>query len=209
MIEGRRRAIAQYAGVFTRVTPIISSFLFSGVFERIPKLQLVFVEVGVGWIPHFLEMVDDRYWRNRNWVEFEIDQPPSTYWYSNCAATFMHDHSGIKLRHSVGVGNMLWSSDNPHHGNDWPYGRKLISEMMSDVDPSERDQLVAGNAMRLYKLDTVKRQAQGKANGAVRVAAAKAAPRTGTARNGASKAAPKRAPSRNGQRAPRKMPARR
>jgi len=190
MIEGRRRAIAQYAGVFTRVTPIISSFLFSGVFERIPKLQLVFVEVGVGWIPHFLEMVDDRYWRNRNWVEFEIDQPPSTYWYSNCAATFMHDHSGIALRHSVGVGNMMWSSDNPHHGNDWPYARKLISEMMADVDPSERHELVSGNAARIYGLDNA---APARGNGAVRIASKT------SSRNGARGAAAKaKAPSRNG-----------
>jgi predicted TIM-barrel fold metal-dependent hydrolase len=195
--------------VFTRVTPIISSFLFSGVFDRIPKLQLVFVEVGVGWIPHFLEMVDDRYWRNRNWVEFEIDQPPSTYWYSNCAATFMHDHSGITLRHSVGVGNMMWSSDNPHHGNDWPYARKLISEMMADVDPSERSQLVAGNAARIYGLDKIKRPAAG-ANGAVRVvpkAKAKAASRNGAraSRNGSKAKA-----SRNGARpARRRVAARR
>jgi predicted TIM-barrel fold metal-dependent hydrolase len=217
MIEGRRRAIAQYAGVFTRVTPIISQFLFSGVFERFPKLQVVFVEVGVGWIPHFLEMVDDRYWRNRNWVEFEIDRAPSTYWYTNCAATFMHDHSGIKLRHSVGINNMLWSSDNPHHGNDWPYGRKLISEMMAGVDPTERDQLVAGNAIRTYKLDNVKRKAPAKTNAAVRVAAPKAAARNGAAakasRNGArtkaSRNGAKRSAARNGARTTRKPAPRR
>jgi predicted TIM-barrel fold metal-dependent hydrolase len=212
MIEGRRRAIAQYAGVFTRVTPIISQFLFSGVFERFPALQAVFVEVGVGWIPHFLEMVDDRYWRNRSWVEFDIKRAPSTYWYTNCAATFMHDHSGVTLRHSVGIGNMLWSSDNPHHGNDWPYARKLISEMMADVDPSERNQLVAGNAARIYKLDTVQRS---KTGGAVRVAA----PKRAIARNGRGaaarasrngrRAAAKRAVSPNGARTARKASARR
>ena len=206
MIEGRRRAIAQYAGVFTRVTPIISQFLFSGVFDRFPMLQVVFVEVGVGWIPHFLEMVDDRYWRNRSWVEFDIDRAPSTYWYTNCAATFMHDHSGVKLRHSVGINNMLWSSDNPHHGNDWPYARKLISEMMADVDPTERNQLVAGNAARIYKLDNVKRApAKTAANGAVRIAAAKPA----ASRNGRGAVA-KRAASRNGARsAQRKAASRR
>jgi len=214
MIEGRRRAIAQYAGVFTRVTPIISQFLFSGVFDRFPKLQVVFVEVGVGWIPHFLEMVDDRYWRNRSWVEFDIDRAPSTYWYTNCAATFMHDHSGVKLRHSVGINNMLWSSDNPHHGNDWPYARKLISEMMADVDPTERNQLVAGNAARIYKLDNVKRApAKTAANGAVRVATAKAS-RNGrgavakASRNGARRGtAAKRAVSRNGARSARRKAA--
>jgi predicted TIM-barrel fold metal-dependent hydrolase len=218
MKEGRRRAIAQYAGVFTRVTPIISQFLFSGVFDRFPKLQLVFVEVGVGWIPHFLEMVDDRYWRNRNWVEFDIKRPPSTYWYTNCAATFMHDHSGVKLRHSVGLANMLWSSDNPHHGNDWPYARKLITEMMDNVDPSEKDQLIAGNAMRIYGLEGMAPSRDGaRAATAVRVQP-KAASRDGArgnarakapSRNGARRgAAGRRAAARNGARAARRAPAR-
>ena len=126
----------------------------------------------------------------------------------------MHDHSGVQLRHSVGIGNMLWSSDNPHHGNDWPYARKLISEMMADVDPSERNQLVAGNARRIYKLDKVQRS---KTGGAVRVAAPKRAiARNGrgaaarASRNGARRTtAAKRAVSRNGARTARKAAARR
>ncbi len=172
-IAARRRAIASYAGVFTRITPVISQFTFSGVFDRFPDLQVVFVEVGAGWIPHFLEMMDDRYWRNRDWVGFDLKQPPSHYWYSNCATTFMHDRSGIKLRHSVGVNNMMWSSDNPHHGNDWPYSRIVIDEMMHEVDPVERHQLVAGNAVRIYKLDKV----MASRNGARRGSAAAGRPK--------------------------------
>jgi len=186
-IAGRKRAIAQYAGVFARVTPIISQFIFTGVFDRFPKLQVVFVEIGVGWIPHFLEMMDDRYWRNRTWVGFDLEEQPSYYWYKNCAATFMHDHSGIQLRHNVGVQNMMWSTDNPHHGNDWPYGRKLIAEMMHDVDPMERNLIISGNAQRIYHLEGVKASR----NGAVRVQS------KGSSRNGAKRTTAK-ASSRNG-----------
>ena len=210
-IAGRKRAIAQYAGVFTRVTPIISQFAFSGVFDRFPELQVVFVEIGVGWIPHFLEMMDDRYWRNRNWVGFDIKRPPSYYWHSNMAATFMHDHSGIALRHAVGVNNMMWSTDNPHHGNDWPYARKLIAEMMHTVDPVERHQLIAGNAARIYRLDELKRPSDAKRAAPVRVATPPAARRAPASRNGRAatrRAAPKRAASRNGRRAARRAPAR-
>ena len=38
-------------------------------------------------IPHFLEQMDDRYWRNRSWTALPIDKPPSSYWYSNMSAT--------------------------------------------------------------------------------------------------------------------------
>ena len=32
---------------------------------------------------------------------------------------------------------MMWSSDYPHHGNDWPYSRKVIEETMGSI-PDER-----------------------------------------------------------------------
>ena len=34
--------------------------IFTGVFERFPELQVCWIETGVGWIPHFLECLDDR-----------------------------------------------------------------------------------------------------------------------------------------------------
>ncbi len=47
------------------------------------------------------------------------------YWYRNMSATFIIDRCGIANRHGVGVDNMMWSTDYPHHGNDWPYCRKV------------------------------------------------------------------------------------
>lgn len=198
-IAARKRAIASYAGVFTRVTPIISQFAFSGVFDRFPDLQVVFVEIGVGWIPHFLEMMDDRYWRNRTWVGFDIKRPPSYYWHSNMAATFMHDHSGIALRHAVGVNNMMWSTDNPHHGNDWPYARKIISEMMHTVDPVERHQMIAGNAARIYKLEGLTLSKNGKQAASTKrspITLATARPNGGARGNGAARRPAKKAVAR-------------
>jgi len=52
------------------------------------------------------------------------------------------DRSGVALRHAVGVENMMWSSDYPHHGNDWPYSRKVINDTMADVPAEERERRV-------------------------------------------------------------------
>ena len=41
---------------------------------------------------------------------------------------------------------MMWSSDYPHHGNDWPYSRKVIDDTMGDIPADERRQIVGGNA---------------------------------------------------------------
>lgn len=146
------KAVGGLAGVFSTVPSTISQLIFTGVFERFPSLQVVLVETGVGWIGHFLEQMDDRYWRNRSWGEIPISEPPSFYWHRNLAATFITDRVGIATRHTVGVDNMMWSSDYPHHGNDWPYSRKVIDEMMGHIDQDEQRRIVGANAVRLFSL---------------------------------------------------------
>ena len=39
--------------------------LFSGVFQKFPKLKIVLVEANIGWIPTLLEQSDDMYRRYR------------------------------------------------------------------------------------------------------------------------------------------------
>ena len=48
---------------------------------------------------------------------------------------------------------MMWSSDYPHHGNDWPYSRKVIEETMGDIPADEKAKITGGNAARIWGLD--------------------------------------------------------
>ncbi len=151
-VQDKRMGVVIGASAFTTVAEVIPQVIVSGVFDRFPKLKFLGVETGVGWVPHLLEMMDDRYWRNRHWTGIELKHPPSEYWYSNWAGTFIIDRSGIALRDRVGVENMMWSTDFPHHGNDWPYSRKTVEEMFSGVPALDRRKIVAENCARLYKL---------------------------------------------------------
>jgi len=148
----RAKAIGGMSHVFSMTTGAMTDLIFTGVFERFPELQIVWIETGVGWIPHFLECLDDRWWRNRVWGDLPLSEPPSTYWYRNNAATFIVDRTGVELRNRVGVENMMWSSDYPHHGNDWPYSRKTIEEMMGGIAEEERALIAGGNAARIWGL---------------------------------------------------------
>jgi predicted TIM-barrel fold metal-dependent hydrolase len=149
----RAKAIGGMSHVFAMATGAITDMIFTGVFEQFPELQVCWIETGVGWLPHFIECLDDRYWRNRAWGDLPIEQPPSYYWYRNNAASFITDRSGVELRHRVGVENMMWSSDYPHHGNDWPYSRKSIADAMGNIPAEERAKIVGGNATRIWHLD--------------------------------------------------------
>jgi predicted TIM-barrel fold metal-dependent hydrolase len=149
----RAKAIGGMSNVFTMTAGAITSMIFTGVYERFPELQICWIECGVGWIPHLLEAIDDRYWRNRVWGDLPITAPPSVYWHRNNAASYIIDRSGVALRHSVGIENMLWSSDYPHHGNDWPYSRKVIDETLGHIPAAERNLITGGNAARIWHLD--------------------------------------------------------
>jgi predicted TIM-barrel fold metal-dependent hydrolase len=148
------KAVGGLAGVFSAVPQTIAKLIFTGVFDRFPGLHISMIETGVGWIPHFLEAMDDRWWRNRSWGHVPITEPPSFYWYRNMSATFITDRVGIGLRHEVGVENMMWSTDYPHHGNDWPRSRKTINDFMSAIPAAERHAILAGNATRIFQLDS-------------------------------------------------------
>jgi len=149
----RAKAIGGMSHVFSMATGCMTDMIFTGVFERFPELQVCWIETGVGWIPHFLECIDDRWWRNRVWGDLPLKNPPSSYWYRNNAASFIVDRSGVELRNRVGVDNMMWSSDYPHHRHDWPYSRRVIEESFLNVPAAERHKMVCGNAVKLYRLD--------------------------------------------------------
>lgn len=146
------KAAAALSGVFSTVPATVGNLIFTGVFERFPALHISLIETGVGWIPHLLEQMDDRFWRNRSWTDLPIDRPPSEYWYSNMSATFVRDDYGLRNRDEVGVANMMWSTDYPHHGNDWPRSRKTINETMAALPRADKQQIICANAVRIFGL---------------------------------------------------------
>ena len=152
VLEGAASIASMALAGMLNFPPIMAELIMSGLFDRHPKLQIVGVETEVGWIPEALEQIDNFYWRNRTRTGLRLEHLPSEYFHSNFVCTFIKDAIGIQLRHDIGLDNLAWSTDFPHHGCDWPYSRKVVAEMMVGVPKAERHQIVAGNAMRLYGL---------------------------------------------------------
>lgn len=155
---GKPEVISSPSGNMLLVSPfagfalILIKFIASGIFDRYPKLQMVSVENQAGWIPSALEFYDDRYWRNRTAAGSTLKLLPSHYFQRNWSATFIIDHYAVQNRHTLGVKNIMWSTDYPHHGNDWPYSRKVIDDMFYGVSDEDRHAITCGNAMKLYGL---------------------------------------------------------
>jgi len=130
----------------------LPEIIASGVHDRFPELTWVSVETGSGWIPYILEQMDDRWWRNRSWLPVKLEHEPSFYYRRNWRSSFMIDNYAVRNRHVLGVDNIMWSSDYPHHGCDWPETRRVVDDMFRDVPADERLKMCALNAARLYQL---------------------------------------------------------
>jgi len=151
--SGAKTVVGYSCAGLDNMPPIIAETILCGLFDKFPRLKFISVEAGAGWVPFFLEQMDDRYFRNRRWAKVELEMLPSVYFHRNWLVTFVQDFYGVRNRHAVGIANMMWSTDYPHHICDWPYSRKLAGEMFAGVPENERFQICAGNAARLYKLD--------------------------------------------------------
>lgn len=138
-------AIAQFSGT-------IAALIYSGLFDRFPRLTVVGVEVGAAWVPALLEHMDDHYWRNRTWTNTTLELLPSEYFHRNFKVTFIREPFAVRSRHEIGVRNMMWSTDYPHHRADWPYSRRVIEEMFLGVPEAEKHAILCGNAAGLYGL---------------------------------------------------------
>jgi predicted TIM-barrel fold metal-dependent hydrolase len=136
--------------------PILSEMILGGVLDRHPGLRFGLVEVGVGWIPFFMEQSDDNYLRHRFWTRTELSMPPSEFWARQCYATFQVDPYGLENRDRVGVETIMWSSDYPHAGSDWPYARERIGNQLRNVPDADRRLILSENAQRFYGIDATR-----------------------------------------------------
>jgi predicted TIM-barrel fold metal-dependent hydrolase len=145
-------SLESMGGAVAGVSDAVARMIYSEMFDRFPNLKIVLAETGVGWIPHFLEHMDDHWWRNRVWTGSRLKTLPSHYFARNFTCTFIREPFAVLNRHSIGVDNMMWSNDYPHHRHDWPYSRRIIEESFLNVPACEKQQIICGNAVKLYKL---------------------------------------------------------
>ena len=136
---------------FLQAPAIMVQFLNGGVFDRIPELEVVFVEVDAGWVPYVKEQLDNRFRRRATDAKARLQKLPSEYVEEHFSFTYITDSYAIRNRHAIGVDRLMWSSDFPHSGADWPDSWRTIEAVMDDVPKAERQAILAGNAQRLYR----------------------------------------------------------
>jgi predicted TIM-barrel fold metal-dependent hydrolase len=136
----------------TMLSEPITVFCCTGVFERHPKLKLVTVESGVGWMAYVVPLMDLVFERHRHYTGYALKEKPSFYFSRQVYGTYIQDVHGVRARDMIGVEHILWSNDYPHLDGIWPNSSASIEEHMAGVPAQDRHAILAGNAVRLYGL---------------------------------------------------------
>ena len=135
----------------------VYDIIFSGVFERHPKLKVAIVEGEIGWAPFVLQQWDYYYRRNTKPghpnTDFQITRLPSEIFEDHMYLTFMDDEVGGHALDYWGDRNCMWSSDYPHPNMTWPNSRAFIARQIGDLDIEKQKRVLAQNCIDLYGLD--------------------------------------------------------
>ena len=132
--------------------------IFSGVFERHPRLTVAIVEFELAWVPHVLSTMDYTYRERQGEAiyRFKDAMLPSDFFRRNVVLGFQEDAIGIRLRDVIGVDNMMWGSDYPHSESTFPQSRKILAEILAGVPDDEQAKIVGGNTARVYNFDVAR-----------------------------------------------------
>ena len=126
---------------------------FGGVFDRFPKLKVVFVEAGICWVASMLHDADMAYNSFPTMMQPKLKHPPSWYWRNHCYATFMTDPAGFELLHRIGPETVMWSSDYPHQESTFGYTRSSIDAVFRATSVENAQMILGKTALKLFAME--------------------------------------------------------
>jgi uncharacterized protein len=141
--------------LFLNSARVVMNTVFAGIFDRFPKLKMVAVESGVGWIPFILETMDYELWENAPTQAAELSRMPSEYFKHHWYATFWFEKNQGDVQgliDKVGEDNILFETDFPHPTCLYPAPLETMAAKMETLRPETRRKVMGENAAKLYRL---------------------------------------------------------
>lgn len=123
-----------------------------GVFDKFPRLKIVVLESGAGWIGYWLDRLDAVYGHTFIGNRVPLRHRPSDYFRERVWISADPDERMIPaLAERYGVERFLWASDFPHADHTPEYVDDL-NELVAMFPPDRRRKFIGDNARALFKL---------------------------------------------------------
>jgi predicted TIM-barrel fold metal-dependent hydrolase len=150
MGPARRLALGS-AALFMENARVLGNLIFSGLLERFPKLKIVSVESGIGWIPFMLEALDYEWEETGSQKEQALQMKPSDYFRRQVYGCFWFEKVGPRdLVKQIGEDNLLFETDFPHPTCLYPNVQEHLVEVTANWSDTTRRKILQDNAAALY-----------------------------------------------------------
>jgi uncharacterized protein len=152
--DGDEKLAIGSAMLYVANARILANFIFGGILERHPGLNMVSVESGIGWIPFFLEALDYQQVETAPGTVGRLSLTPTEYFRRQCAACFWFESSPqlVSQIEYLGVDNCLFETDFPHPTCLYPRPVERALERFTGQTEEFRRKVLGGNAIRIYGL---------------------------------------------------------
>jgi uncharacterized protein len=132
----------------------VTSTVIGGVFERFPRLKVGFMEAGCGWVPFWMEHMDEELELRHSEVPY-LSAKPSEYLTSGNAFFGVEPEEGqiASAASVIGEDVLMYASDYPHWDSGWPNTARTLLER-SDLTDDLKRKLMSANALRFYGLES-------------------------------------------------------
>jgi predicted TIM-barrel fold metal-dependent hydrolase len=130
----------------------VDCFCVGGILHRFPKLRVAFLESGCGWLPFWLERLDE-HWEKMPEQAPAIDRRPSDYFQDGrCFISCDPEERMIAdVARLSGDGKIVYASDYYHWDCAFPDSVRLIAER-TDLNERAKKKILGDNAARLFNL---------------------------------------------------------
>jgi uncharacterized protein len=118
----------------------------AGVFDRFPRLKVLFLECGTLWVPYWLERIDAERGQYRSTQSGRL---AADVFRDQCFVTAeVDDHFLPAVVSMIGDENILLSTDYPHDESHYPHSHRLFMELKLTAESRERVGRL--NSLRAY-----------------------------------------------------------
>lgn len=124
------------------------SLICKGVLEKFPRLKVVFLESGAGWLPYWLWRMDEHFEKLPFQVPW-LEMKPSDYFRRQCFISCEPDEHNIgEIVRAAGEDRVLFASDYPHWDSIFPGAPKPILDR-TDISLEAKKKILGENALAL------------------------------------------------------------
>jgi predicted TIM-barrel fold metal-dependent hydrolase len=150
--EMRRLRLLQGIAASDGVRHAFTSLFDWGVFDRFPRLRVVVLESGAGWIGYWLDRMDALYSATAMGRRVPLREKPSSYFRRQCWISADPDERTLPgLAALLGADRFFWASDYPHPDHSGDYLKEL-EQTAARLPAGDRSGFLGGNVRAAYGL---------------------------------------------------------